>query len=235
MNPILIIQHVADDGPSYFGTWLAQHGYPFDVRRMFAGDTLPASINAYSGLCVLGGPMSVNDAVPYFPALQSLIRVAIAADVPVIGHCLGGQMMAKALGGEITPSPHVEIGWSALTVASDRIAADWFGGNAAPVLFQWHGESFSIPADARRIVTGAYCPNQAFLVGDKHIGMQFHCEVDDEKVRQWLINGHDELINSQSPAVQQAAVILPDLASTLRVSQGIAAAIYARWATGLRR
>ncbi|MBV8660361.1 MAG: type 1 glutamine amidotransferase [Burkholderiales bacterium] len=234
MKPVLIIQHVADDGPSYFATWLDLNGYTYDVRRMFAGDSLPADIHAYAGLCVLGGPMSANDDLPYFPALFAMVRDAVAAGIPVIGHCLGGQIMSKALGGEIGRSAHVEIGWSQLTVEDAEVAADWFAGESAPQLFQWHGETFSIPPGARRIVTGAYCANQAFLVGDLHIGMQFHCEVDAPKVRRWLINGHDELINTQSPAVQQAAAILPGLEVDLVASQRVAGAIYARWVRGLR-
>jgi len=233
MKPVLIIQHVADDGPSYFATWLDQHHYIYEVRRMFAGDGLPADIHAYAGLCVLGGPMSANDDLPYLPALFALVRDAIADDIPVIGHCLGGQIMSKALGGTIGRADHVEIGWSQLVVEDAEVAADWFGGNMALQLFQWHGETFSVPPNARRVVTGRYCQNQAFLVGHKHIGMQFHCEVDESKVRQWLINGHDELINSDSPAVQQAADILPSLPIDLTASQRIAAAIYSRWVQGI--
>jgi GMP synthase-like glutamine amidotransferase len=233
MKPIAIFQHVISDGPAYFAHWLIQAGLPYEVFHLYAGDELPPDISAFSGLGIMGGPMSVNDGLPYQAGQLDAIRHAIDLDIPVIGHCLGGQLMSKALGGTVGASPNVEIGWSELRLEAEE-GARWFLGRRQVRQFQWHGESFSIPPGARHILAGDLCPNQAFVVGEKHLAMQFHCEVNEEKVRAWLYNDRQELI-SQSPGVQQANAILPTLATDISASQQIAADIYAEWVKGLKR
>ena len=238
MKTIAIIQHLANDDPAYFVTWLQAQGLPFTIFHMFEGDSLPARADDHAGWCILGGAMSANDPVPYFDELLVRIREAVAQDIPVIGHCLGGQLLARALGGTVQASEHIEIGWSALEVVHAD-GAQWFGApaqvGATLQLFQWHGESFSIPQSAQWLVQGRYCSNQAFVVGGKHLGMQFHCEVDVAKVRRWLVLDAAELCASKSPGVQQAAQILPTLTEDIVGSQAISSCIYARWAQGLQR
>lgn len=235
MQPIAIVQHVANDGPSFFATWCAQNGIPFQVHAMHQGDTLPADMAAHSGLCILGGPMSANDALPYFARLFALVREAIAADKPVIGHCLGGQLISRALGGTVQASAHAEIGWSTLQATDTALAQEWFGPGADYVLFQWHGESFSIPPGAQQVLAGRHCVNQAYVLGNRHLGMQFHCEVDEAKVRDWIVEGHQEMADSESPGVQAPQKILGSLPQDIVASQALASHIYRRWAQGLER
>ena len=232
-KPIAIIQHDPHDGPSYFATWLTAQGVAFEVLRMFDGAALPARITDHSGLCLLGGPMSANDPLPYFDPLLAQVREAVACGIPVIGHCLGGQLLSRALGGTVQSSENEEIGWSQL-VAVHADAAAWFGDIQPLQLFQWHGESFSIPPGATPLLRGAYCTNQAYVVDGIHLGMQFHCEVDDAKVRAWLELGAEEVRRCASPGVQQAGDILRTLATDLAHSQRIASHIYARWTRSLR-
>jgi GMP synthase-like glutamine amidotransferase len=213
---------------------MAAHHIPVQVLRMFGGDALPAQITEYSGLCVLGGPMSANDALPYFAPLLDLIRDAMAQDVPVIGHCLGGQLMARSLGGSVKAAEKAEIGWSQLRPAHSQ-ATQWFGNTDPLGLFQWHSESFSIPAGATLLVRGDMCHNQAYTVGDKHLGMQFHCEIDDAKVRDWLSVGAEEMQACVSPGAQSAQSILESLPGAMLRSHSIADHIYGRWARGLVR
>ena len=232
MKSVAIIQNDASDGPSFFATWLATQRIPFEVFRMCDGSDLPERITDHSGLCLLGGPMSANDDLPYFAALLEQIREAIERDIAIIGHCLGGQLLSRALGGTVQASEHVEIGWSNLEpIHAD--AADWFGSELPLQLFQWHSESFSIPAVATPLLRSAHCVNQAYVVRNKHLGMQFHCEVDETKVREWLELGAQEMRSCVSPGVQQKADILRNLAAALERSQRIASHIYARWAQGL--
>ncbi|MBC7620258.1 MAG: type 1 glutamine amidotransferase [Candidatus Saccharibacteria bacterium] len=236
MKTIAILQHAVHDGPGYFGTWLQARGLAFKVYRMFEGDLLPPHASAHAGWCILGGPMSANDPLPYFDDLLERICEAVAQDIPVIGHCLGGQLMARALGGTVQMSEHVEIGWSDLQVVHEN-GAQWFGpkaqvGTRLP-LFQWHGESFSIPLGAQWLVQGRHCAHQAFSVGSKHLAMQFHCEVDEAKLRTWLELDAHELCGSASPGVQQAVEILPTLTRDIARSQAIANCVYARWTQGL--
>ena len=101
MKTIAIIQHLANDDPAFFVTWLQAQGLPFTVFHMFDGAALPTHASEHSGWCILGGAMSANDPLPYFDDLLERIREAVAEDIPVIGHCLGGQLMARALGGRV--------------------------------------------------------------------------------------------------------------------------------------
>ena len=110
MKPILVLQHLGGDGPAYFGSWLQRQRVPFDVRNSEAGDSFPADLGEHSALAVLGGEMSANDPLPSLRRAESLILAAMAAGKPVIGHCLGGQLMARALGGTVRRSPLPEVG-----------------------------------------------------------------------------------------------------------------------------
>ncbi|HWI14667.1 MAG TPA: energy transducer TonB [Burkholderiales bacterium] len=102
MKPVAIFRHLATEGPGYFATYLERHDVPWELVSIDAGDAVPSDPRTYSGLCFMGGPMSVNDDLPWIRDELELIRRAVDADVPVIGHCLGGQLMAKALGGVVT-------------------------------------------------------------------------------------------------------------------------------------
>ena len=235
MLPIAIVQHVANDGPSFFATWCAQQHLPVEVFAMHLGARLPHDLSGHSGLCILGGPMSANDPLPYFAQLFGLVRAAVAQDKPLIGHCLGGQLISRALGGTVQASEHAEIGWSTLQATDAALAQEWFGAGPQYTLFQWHSESFSIPPGARQVLTGPHCRNQAYVLGERHLGMQFHCEADEAKVRDWLIEGHQEMAESDSPGVQPAAQVLATLAADIAHSQRLASHIYQRWAQGLAR
>ena len=233
LKPVAILQNDPHDGPSFFGTWLARNAIPSQGFALYDGESPPATLQAFSGLCMLGGPMSANDSLVYYPQLLALVREAVRERKPVIGHCLGGQLLSRALGGTVQLSEHEEIGWSALEPVHAE-ATEWFG--AGPLqLFQWHGESFSIPAGATKLLHGSYCANQAYVVDGIHLGMQFHCEVDLPKLHSWLELGAEEIRRSTSPAVQQADSILANLEADTAFSQRIADHIYARWAEGLKR
>lgn len=234
MLPVAIVQHLADDGPAFFATWLQAQGIPFTLHRMHLGEALPPDILAHSGLCILGGAMSANDPLPYYPRLLEQIRQAMAAGIPVIGHCLGGQLMSRALGGTVQAAEQTEIGWTDLELTHpDGVA--WTGAHTPLRQFQWHRESFSIPAGAVPLLCGQWCANQAFVVNNMHLAMQFHCEVDEAKLLEWLRDGADLMRSTPGPAVQTPEAILRTLLPDLAHSQAIASSLYTRWAQGLRR
>ena len=112
----------------------------------------------------MGGPMSVNDDLPWLLPVFDLIRAAVAASVPVIGHCLGGQLISKSLGGVITKNPVKELGWGEVET-TDAAARVWVGDLERFEAFHWHRETFSIPSGATRILKSAFCENQAFEIG----------------------------------------------------------------------
>jgi len=232
MKPVLIIQQVKSDTPDYFVDFLTGQQIPYEIRRMHEGDLPPESIASYSGYCMLGGPMSVNDEenFPFLRQEKALVREALELDIPVIGHCLGGQLMSTALGGTVTPAPFQEIGWSAIQIAGDDEAKEWFGGHSMVELFQWHNETFSVPYNARLIASNEFCRNQAFVIDDKHIGMQFHCEVNQEKVRYWATSEkHDIDAVLHLASVQSSEYIVSTLEQRIPQSNALAHSIYSRW------
>ena len=141
----------------------------------------------------MGGPMSVNDELEWIPGVLGLIRAAVAKDVPVLGHCLGGQLISKALGGTVSRTTVKEIGWGQVNVAADAVAQAWFGpGCDAFVTFQWHGETFSVPRGATPVLSSPWCQNQGFALGP-HLGLQCHIEMTAELVRSWCEAGTREI------------------------------------------
>ena len=114
MNPVAIFRHFHSEGPGYFATFLERHGIPWQLVKIDAGDAVPPNVNAYSGLAFMGGPMSVNDELPWIAPILELIRDAVRKDVPLLGHCLGGQLMSRALGGTVQ-APKVSLPREAMT------------------------------------------------------------------------------------------------------------------------
>lgn len=194
---------------------------------------MPVSCQGFSGLVFMGGPMSVNDDLPWIPTVLALIRGAVKADIPVLGHCLGGQLMAKALGGMVGRNPVKEIGWGEVTVVDSAEARRWFGDANGFLGFHWHGETFTIPEGATRVLSSAWCENQAFCLG-KHLGFQCHIEMTEPMIREWCAIGGDEIASaSASPGVQQPAQMFDGMADKVAALNAVADVVYARWIEGL--
>jgi len=235
MKPVLVFRHSATEGPGYFATFLDRHGIEWRLVKLDEGEAVPASAADAAGLGFMGGPMSVNDDLPWIAPVLALIRDAVARRVPVIGHCLGGQLLAKALGGVVRPNPVKEIGWCRVVLEDTALAREWIGLDApAFTTFQWHGETFSLPPGGERILRGDHCANQAYVVDGRHLGMQCHVEMTPELVRTWCETGADEVAgNRASPAVQPVERIEGEMAERLPVLSDVATRLYSRWARGL--
>jgi GMP synthase-like glutamine amidotransferase len=233
VKPVAIFRHSPTEGPGYLARCLERRGVPWQLLRVDAGDPLPRGIDAFSGLVFMGGPMSVNDDLPWIPAVLELIASAVARDMPVLGHCLGGQLMARALGGSVARAPVKEIGWGEVQIQENAAAKGWFG--PAPgrfVTFHWHGEAFTVPPGATRVLSSPYCENQGFALGP-HLGLQCHIEMTQDLVQTWCTLGRREIERSQSPGVQPVAEILADLDARLAALHAVADTVYARWVGGL--
>ncbi|MDH4182026.1 MAG: type 1 glutamine amidotransferase, partial [Betaproteobacteria bacterium] len=111
MRPVAIFRFSPGDEPGRFAHWLDAHGVPWRLIALHEGEVVPADARAFAGIGTMGGPMSVNDALPWVAPMEALMRDAVAAGVPVIGHCLGGQLLAKALGAKVGTARTTEIGW----------------------------------------------------------------------------------------------------------------------------
>jgi GMP synthase-like glutamine amidotransferase len=234
IKPIAIFQHANADRPGHFATYLDEHSLPWVLLRSDR-DTLPVHTRDFSGIALMGGEMSANDDLPWIPKLLALIRDAVEADRPVLGHCLGGQLMSRAMGGTVTRNPIKEIGWWEVTVADDPVAASWFGAGVRRfTTFQWHGDTFSVPEGATALLSSANCANQAFARG-RHLALQCHVEVNSDIVRSWCSTGEPEIAASQSPAVQSTAEMQRELEARLAHLHLVADRLYDRWVAGLQR
>lgn len=237
MKPILVLQHLSADGPAYFGRWLSQRGLPFEVRNTQAGDVFPETMDAHSALAILGGEMSANDPLPSLRRAESLIREAMGRDLPVIGHCLGGQLMARALGARVGDSPAPEVGWQPLQVLPGAAAQAWFGGRSAATVFQWHFEAFDLPPGAESLATSGACAHEACAIGP-HLAMQFHVEIDPIKIAAWsaeLGQRWSEALQAHPGTVMDAAAMQAGIARHLAEHQRLADALYGRWATHIAK
>ncbi|OGS90752.1 MAG: glutamine amidotransferase [Gallionellales bacterium GWA2_60_18] len=233
MKPVAIFRHYPSEGPGYLAGFLDAHRIPQQLIAIDAGEAVPDSAEGFSGLVFMGGPMSVNDDLPWIAQVEALIRAAVARDIPVLGHCLGGQLMSKALGGRVSRNPVKEIGWGEVVVADNDTARAWFGEIRRFDAFHWHGETFSLPQDAERLLSSAHCVNQGWARG-KHLALQCHVEMTEQMIREWCEIGADEMLAAQdSPAVQSASEILRQMEAELPRLHQVAAQLYGRWITGL--
>ena len=241
MLPVAIFRHAPTEGPGYFATFLDAHGIPWELIAVDAGAPLPTDTAAFSGLCLMGGPMSVNDPLPWIAQVCGLIREADQRQLPLLGHCLGGQLIAKALGARVEKNPVKEIGWGAILGEQHATARRWLGEFAGrPVsVFHWHGESFSLPTGAERLAGNAHCANQMFALGP-HLGLQCHVEMTPEMIATWceqwaeetagVGEGIGERAAIQTPAAMQAAT-----SEHLGAMRRLADQLYSTWILCLPR
>lgn len=230
-KPVAIFRHSSGEGAGYFATFLDTHRIPHTLIAIDAGTTIPTRAEDFSGLCFMGGPMSVNDDLPWLPPSLQLIRDAVAQDVPVIGHCLGGQLMSKALGGQVVPNPVKELGWGQVETDSS-LAQNWLGDIRSFEAFHWHGETFSLPPGATRLLRSAYCENQAFCLGP-HLALQCHVEMTEAMIRDWNRAWAAEQAQP-SPSVQTPEEMYERIEARLAAMGQAAERLYSRWIRGLK-
>lgn len=232
MKPVLVLQHLHADGPAFLADWLQLQGVAADVRNAEAGDPFPADMSGHSALVVLGGEMGANDPLPTLRQAEALILQAMASGRPVLGHCLGGQLMARALGARVCTAPAPEIGWCEVQIADAADARDWFGVPGRQTVFQWHFDAFELPAGTARLASSVACPNQAFAIGP-HLAMQFHVELDAEKLARWSADDGPAYREAQASyaTVQSGEAMRQGAAARLAEQQALAARIYRRWWT----
>jgi GMP synthase-like glutamine amidotransferase len=231
MKPVAVFRHSSGEGPGYFATFLEAHSVPWTLIRIDEGAAPPPASDDFSGLCFMGGPMSVNDDLPWLPPTFALIRAAVDQGTPVIGHCLGGQLMSKALGGAVTRNRVKELGWGDVE-ATGAAAADWLGDMTTFEAFHWHGETFSIPPGATRILRSTYCDNQAFALGP-HLGMQCHVEMTEAMIRLWCRQWADECA-AASASVQTPEQMSERIDERIAAMRAAADRLYTKWISGLK-
>jgi len=228
MKSVLIFRFSSTEGPGYLEIFLNDRSIKWQLIQLDAGQPVLEFNEGIAAIALMGGPMSVNDKLSWIDPILNVIKEAVAEDIPVIGHCLGGQLLAKALGAEVKDNTYKEIGWGEVKV--EDAAQEWFGGAEQFDAFHWHYQTFSIPDGATHVMNSSYCKNQAFVFNDRHIGFQCHIEMTEKMVRQWCDDGEKELIEIPAVAsVQTRQKILLKLDSRIAKLNNIAAAVYQRW------
>jgi GMP synthase-like glutamine amidotransferase len=200
-----ILQHVPFEGAGAISEWLAARGAEVSYTRFFESDDLPDPA-ALDLLVVMGGPMSVNDEAqfPWLVAEKGFIARAIAHGVAVLGICLGAQLIASAHGAPVFRNAHKEIGW--FDIVADEVPGGTFSFPARATVLHWHGETFDLPPGAHRLASSTACANQAFQLGERAIGLQFHLEMTPESLQALVSKCRDEL--RPAPFIQDEATIL---------------------------
>ncbi|MBL8378486.1 MAG: type 1 glutamine amidotransferase [Burkholderiales bacterium] len=236
--PVAILKNSPLGNPGRIAQFFSERGIAFTLIDISAGDPVPDSPDGFAGLVVLGGPMSVNDPLPWVEAECALIRRA-APRIPVAGHCLGAQLMARAFGQPVTRNPVREFGWGELEVRDAALAREWLGEFATgPVpTLHWHGETFGLPTGARLMLSSRHCEHQAFVLDDRHLGLQCHFETAPDAVRGWAQTAAGAIardVARGAPGSQPVAEILRELDMRTARIHRVLDALYARWVQGLR-
>jgi GMP synthase (glutamine-hydrolysing) len=186
-RPWLAIRHAEHEHLGTLATAFEHAGQEFHYLNVYRGDAVPADLTGWGGLVVMGGAMGVYEAdqFPFLAEEMKLIRKAAETSFPVLGICLGSQLIAGALGARVYPGPEKEIGWYSVEVAApgEDLARD-----LAPSFmgFHWHGDTFELPSGAVHLFRSRRYENQGFRWGEKVFGLQFHLEVSAPMVDEWL-------------------------------------------------
>jgi GMP synthase (glutamine-hydrolysing) len=185
---IYIIQHVPYETAAYIETWAARHHHRLHVLKMYESPEFPP-LESIDTCIVLGGPMNVyeEERYPWLYTEKKFIEQIIGRQIPIVGICLGAQLLAQVLGARIFQNMYKEIGWHHLTLyKSERVHSPFDSLPDTPIAFHWHGDRFEIPAGAHRLAASEACENQAFLSGENILGVQFHFESTRESIENLL-------------------------------------------------
>jgi len=186
------LQHVPFEGTGSIAAWLSERNAQVTRTSFFESAELP-ELKGLDLIIAMGGPMSVNDedTLPWMKAEKQFIRDAIRLNVPVLGICLGAQLIANAIGSRVYGNSEKEIGW--FEIESTPSGKHVFRFPPKATVFHWHGETFDLPPGSVRLARSAACANQAFQMGDRVIGLQFHLEMTPESIDSIIHNCRHEL------------------------------------------
>ena len=190
---VLVFQHEPDDGPGYLGEALLRHGARLSIVRLDQGEAVP-DISTHNMLLVMGGTMNVYqaDKYPWLAEETRAIRQAVEAGKAVLGVCLGGQLLAKALGARVRIGAATEVGLIPITLTEAGEADPLFEGLSAVEAVEWHDDTFDIPTGAIALARSESCAHQAFRFGQGAYGLQFHPEVSPAMLAEWIKAAGDQ-------------------------------------------
>lgn len=226
MSDILVLTHVDYCPAAYLGEFLDARGESWREVRCDLGELDTVDLDQPKAVAVMGGGMSVNDPLPWIAQEIQALQHFIARDIPLIGHCLGGQLLARALGAPVRHMGYNEAGWQPMR----RLAVSpWLQHlpDEFPI-YQWHNDSFAIPAGATHLLSSPWCANQGFSWGDKLLALQGHPEMTEQLIEEWFRDaGHllDETQPSQEKREQTRANLPVKVAAMNLLAEGL----YTHW------
>jgi GMP synthase-like glutamine amidotransferase len=195
----VVLQNMPTEGPERIAVVLAERGVSCDVRALHAGEPVPDDVAPDEILVVMGGSMGVGDVGdPRWPFLEpelALVRKLCARDAPVLGICLGAQLLAAAAGARVYPNtrpgpdgpePAREVGWGPVDLIGAEREPVLAGLGARAMVLHWHGDTFDLPPGAVQLASTPICPHQAFRLGRRQLGFQFHCELEAASIPVWV-------------------------------------------------
>jgi GMP synthase-like glutamine amidotransferase len=183
---VLAFRHVEFESLGWIERAIEEHGIAIDYADLYRPDAPFPALEGYAGMILMGGPMSANDPLDYLGWESRAIAQALARNQPMLGVCLGAQLIAKALGARVYPNGQKEIGWFDIHFTEAAARDPLFRGLSGPeTIFHWHGETFDLPAGAVHLAWSEACRQQAFRYGDRVWGLQFHLEVTPAMVADW--------------------------------------------------
>lgn len=217
-----VLQHVPFEGIGSIADWLEARDATVTTTRFYESPDLPA-LDGIDLIIAMGGPMSVNDeeALPWLVAEKAFLRAAIDQGIGVLGICLGAQLIASACGAKVYPGRQREIGWFPIEKVSN--AENTFPFPSRARVLHWHGETFDLPAGAEHLARSAACEHQAFALGGRVLGLQFHPEVTRESLATMLEHSREDLVPGEF--VQSEAEILTTDAGDFTRLAGLTAAL----------
>lgn len=223
MKKLLVLQHVPHETLGTLNPLLKGAGFRIRYVNFSRHPDAQPSLAGYDGLVVLGGPMSVNDAhcLPHLTTEMNLIETAMKRNLPVLGICLGAQLIAKTLGANVYRNHEKEIGWYDVSPTGDA-ANDplLMAFQDTEKIFQWHGETFDIPKSGLHLAFSSLCSNQAFRYGSNVYGFQFHLEVDERMIQRWLrVEENKDEIAALGGKIDPARIYLETPAHIARLQQ----------------
>jgi GMP synthase (glutamine-hydrolysing) len=229
MAEVIVLQHVLPETPGAIGDALARAGVSLRFVRTYVGDRVPPDLGGAAGLVVMGGPMGVYEADRYRHLRDEmrLIEGAVQAGVPVLGVCLGSQLVAATLGANVHASGRKEIGWHSVRLTEAASTDSLFAGVEREfVAFHWHGDIFDLPTGAVALASSSLTECQAFRFGERTWGLLFHMEVNHQMVRAMVETFAEELRDAKL----DGAAIVADAKRHLPALGAVGGTVWARWA-----
>jgi GMP synthase-like glutamine amidotransferase len=227
---IRIFRHIDCEGPAYFQILLEEQQIPFEIIAIDQGEKVNTDLDTTTGLIFMGGSMSANDPEDWINEEIELIKTAIKARIPVMGICLGSQLMAKAMGAKVYPGPCMEIGWAPVKCLNqtEPVPSRWTKQLPANItVFHWHGETFDLPAGATALFANDRYSNQGFVSGP-HLALQFHLEMEAESILEWL-NRYPQDLERRCQQQHDKQDILTQTPKYISALQNHAALLFKQW------